>query len=213
MKKDFLFSLDRPNLLAQRVNELRKELTAWDPQRLAINTASTFVSNDLGSGHFQFSYWQEDTQLSYPAFLATSVAIQKELGIAHQALILYYFATSHPQPLTEKWISFAELPDGRFYSQAFQSYTGNVLRRHFTDEVERLEDAARTFKGNPYPFADRAFIFWVFPRVPLLLVYWQGDEDFPPNYQILFDVSVVSYLPTDACAIAGSMLTRKLLSG
>jgi len=72
--------------------------------------------------------------------------------------------------------------------------------------------AIQKLKGVEVSFADRAFLFWVFPRVPLLLVYWQGDEDFPPNSQILFDACVASYLPTDACAIAGSMLTRKLIA-
>jgi hypothetical protein len=50
------------------------------------------------------------------------------------------------------------------------------------------------------------------PRVSLLTVYWQGDEDFPSSAQILFGVEVKHYLPTDACAIAGSMLTRQLVS-
>ncbi len=212
MKKDFEFSLDRPNQLAQRVQELRKELAVWDAWQLAKNTATTFHPSNSGQGIFQFSYWQDEARLSYPYFIARSTNVQGELGVAHQALILYYFITARPQPLTERWISFAELPDGRFYAQAFQGYTGIVLQRHFADQIDRLEAAVQQHKGIPFPFADKAYLFWVLPRVPLLLVYWQGDEDFPPNYQILFDASIAHYLPTDACAIAGSMLTRKLVS-
>lgn len=212
MKKDVFFSLDRPNLLQKRVQELRDELSIWDAHQLALNTDCPFFPTDQGSGYFQFPYWQEITHLSYPSFLATSAQQQKELGVAHQALILYYFVTARAAPLTERWISFAELPDGRFYTQAFQGYTGTLLARHFAERVAEFEAAAKKHQGVDYPFADRAYLFWVFPRVPLLVVYWQGDEDFPPNYQILFDASVASYLPTDACAIAGSMLTRKLIS-
>ncbi len=212
MKKDFFTSLDRPNLLAQRVRELRNELAAWNPQQLALNTATSLTFTEQDSGYFRFPYWQEDTRLSYPTFVATSADFGTELGIAHQALILYYFVTARPQALTEKWVSFAELPEGRFYVQAFQGYTGHVLAGHYGDRVDRLEVAAQKLKGEIYPFGNRAYLFWVLPRVPLLLVYWQGDEDFPPNYQILFDASAASYLPTDACAIAGSMLTRKLTS-
>jgi hypothetical protein len=212
MNKDFSFSPHQPNQLEQRIDELRAILATRDPQQLAYNTAASYTSNTTQSGFFQFAYWQVEIQLSYPSFIATSVEEQKELGIANQALILYYFLTARPQSLMEKWISFAELPEGRFYNQAFQGYTGTVLIRHFGDHIERLEQAVLLIKGTPYPFGDRAFLFWVLPRVPLLLVYWQGDEDFQPSYQILFDASVTSYLPTDACAIAGSMLTRKLTS-
>ncbi|MCX8061078.1 MAG: DUF3786 domain-containing protein [Anaerolineales bacterium] len=212
MKRDVFFSFDRPNLLEKRVQELRDELSIRDAQQLAINTASKYESINSSSGYFKFLYWQEQTLLSHPGFVALNAAQNKELGVAHQALILYYFVTACAQPLTEKWISFAELPDGRFYTQAFQGYTGSVLSRHFAERIDQFEAAAKKHKGIKYPFADRSYLFWVFPRVPLLVVHWHGDEDFPPNYQILFDASVASYLPTDACAIAGSMLTRKLIS-
>lgn len=211
MKNAFL-SFDQPNLLAQRVQALRDQLAILNPQQIAINTAANYFANEVGKAHFRFPYWQEEILLEVPTYLAISANDQKELEIAHQALILYYFITARPIPLTEKWVSFAELPDGRFYNQAFQGYTGNVLRRHFENQLERLGLAIQKLKGIAVPFADQAFLFWVFPRVPLLLVYWQGDEDFPPNYQILFDACVASYLTTDACAIAGSMLTRKLIA-
>jgi len=45
----------------------------------------------------------------------------------------------------------------------------------------------------------------------LLAVYWQGDEDFPSTCQVLFDASASHYLPTDAYAILGSTLTRRLI--
>ncbi|PWH16158.1 MAG: hypothetical protein DDG59_09765 [Anaerolineae bacterium] len=211
MRKDFV-SLDQPNQLAQRVQALRHQLSAWDPQQLATNTATSLIRDHSGEGYFQFLYWQEATLLNIPSFSAISANTKKELGIAHQALILYYFITARPHPLTEKWISFAELPDGRFYTQAFQGYTGGVIRRHFENQLDKLEEAVKKLNGVAYSFADRAYLFWVLPRVPLLLVYWQGDEDFPPNYQILFDACVASYLPTDACAIAGSMLTKRLIA-
>lgn len=211
MKKEFL-SFDQPNLLAQRVQALRDQLAILNPQQIAINTAANYFAKEVGKAHFRFPYWQEEIIVKVPTYQAFSANDQTELGVAHQALILYYFITARPIPLTEKWVSFAELPDGRFYNQAFQAYTGNVLRRHFGNQLERLELAIQKLKGIAVPFADRAFLFWVFPRVPLLLVYWQGDEDFPSNYQILFDACVASYLPTDACAIAGSMLTRKLIA-
>ncbi|MFN2105113.1 MAG: DUF3786 domain-containing protein [Candidatus Promineifilaceae bacterium] len=41
-------------------------------------------------------------------------------------------------------------------------------------------------------------------------VCWLGDEDFPTSYRILFDRSIEHHLPTDACAILGSMLTTRL---
>ena len=56
-----------------------------------------------------------------------------------------------------------------------------------------------------------SYKFIALPKVPLAVVFWCGDEDFPPSCKILFDSSVSKFLPTDACAILGSMLTQKIL--
>jgi len=60
-------------------------------------------------------------------------------------------------------------------------------------------------------FGSASFIYNALPRIPMMVTYWLGDEDFPSSCKILFDASAPHYLPTDACAILGSMLTRKLL--
>jgi hypothetical protein len=46
----------------------------------------------------------------------------------------------------------------------------------------------------------------------LAVVFWAGDEDLPASYQVLFEATAAHHLPTDACAIAGSMLTRQLIA-
>jgi hypothetical protein len=45
-----------------------------------------------------------------------------------------------------------------------------------------------------------------------MLTYWLGDEDFPSSCKVLFDESASHYLPIDACAILGGMLTRKIIA-
>jgi hypothetical protein len=66
--------------------------------------------------------------------------------------------------------------------------------------------------GVTEDFADVSFRFQALPYVPVLAVCWQGDEDFPSSYQLLFDAHTPSHLPTDGCAILGSMLTRRLIA-
>jgi hypothetical protein len=49
------------------------------------------------------------------------------------------------------------------------------------------------------------------PRLSLLAAYWAGDEDFPASMRVLFDAAAEHHLPMDVCAIAGGMLTRRIL--
>ncbi|MFZ5820924.1 MAG: DUF3786 domain-containing protein, partial [Chloroflexota bacterium] len=59
-------------------------------------------------------------------------------------------------------------------------------------------------------FGDVAYAFQALPRLPLLVNFWCGDEDFPSTCKILFDKSLSHYLPTDVAAILGGMLARRL---
>jgi hypothetical protein len=58
---------------------------------------------------------------------------------------------------------------------------------------------------------DAGYAFTVLPRVHLGLVYWEGDEEFPSQAQVLFEDTAAHYLPTDGLAILGSQLVDKVL--
>jgi hypothetical protein len=212
MQKPGKPSTDHDNLLLPRMGELRTRLAKADPLQLSRNAGSEFTPLSPGTGEFHLLFWEKEICLNFPGLIAQDRLTGKDLGIANQAMLLYYFATADGTPLSNQWISFTDLPDGKFYSQAFQGYTGMELFRHFGNNLALFVEAAHNSGGGDYPFGDAAFVFRVLPRILLLLVCWQGDDEFPASYQILFDASASHYLPTDACAIAGSMLTRKLLS-
>ena len=144
-------------------------------------------------------------------FIAFDVQDGTACDVVTQAMLAYYFHTSDGTPIRGEWIAFSELPDGQFYASAFQGYTGSKLARTFGDKID-LFARQRPSNGRAQPFGDAAFAFQALPRVPVAVVCWLGDEDFPSSYSILFDDSIHHHLPTDACAILGSMLTAKLSS-
>jgi len=129
-----------------------------------------------------------------------------------QVLLLYYLITSDDAPLTGHWVSFAELPDGRTYNAAFQGYSGDEIVKAFGFDLDAFKSACVNAGGEPTEIGSASFIFQALPRVPLMLTYWLGDEDFPSSCKILFDESACHYLPIDACAVLGSTLTRKVIA-
>ena len=200
------------NLLLSRLSEIRSILNTRDVNLLARNTGASYQINDAEKGVFRIPVWGDLVEVTSPDFVAYPTNSIQPLNAVIQGLILYHFLTADGTPESGSLISFSELPDGRFYTQAFQGYTGGELARHFKDDLASFRDAAKNQAGIPQRVGDAAFTFRLFPNVNLAAVCWLGDEDFPTNYQILFDASVAHHLPTDACAIAGSLLTRKLIS-
>lgn len=193
--------------LARRVAELHAELRQQDVFVLAQKAGATWEN-----GRFHLHIWSQPVTITPPDFAAHG-ADGQALDTFTQAQLAYYLHTTDGTPLAREWIAFTELPDGQFYTAAFQGYTGNELAKAFGNGVEKLGETAVALGGAPLPFADCAYAFRVLPHVAVMVACWQGDEDFPPSYRILFDGNTSHHLPTDACAIIGSTLTRRLIRG
>jgi len=196
--------------LALRVDELRAALRLVPANLLAERTGATFHVLDPGRGEFSLSLFDSLLAVSFPEL----VAFEKRdhpFPPYIQALVIYYFHTADGAPLAGEWISFADLPDGRIYDPAFQGYSGNEVVKAFGLDVERFRRACEQAGGRPENLGDAAYSFQALPRLPLLVNFWCGDEDFPSTCKILFDRSIGHYLPTDVAAILGGMLARKLI--
>lgn len=210
MKKNPFFPPEgeRPDHLSQRIAQLHASLRDADPLLLSARAGAAY---DHQEHAFRLPVWENEVLISFPDFVARDAASGRPVNAFVQALIAYYFCTADGTPPAGRWISFSELPDGIFYVQAFQSYTGRELGRHFGNDVAAFSWAAEKCGGDAIALGDAAYVFQVLPRVVLATVAWQGDEDFPPSYRLLFDAAVDHYLTTDACAVLGSALTRRLL--
>ena len=202
---------DARNYLAERVTELRLELRDRDTAVLSANTGATFEGLGPNQGQFCLPVWGHEAIVTWPGFVGQDAETSQPMPAMMQAMLAYYFHTANGVPLAGQWIAFSELPDGQFYTAAFQSYTGNELAKVFGNDVAAFQGAAVALDGRFEPMGDAAFAFSVLPRVSILVVCWQGDEDFPPSYRALFDANVRYQLPTDACAILGSTLTQRLI--
>ncbi len=206
----------QPPQIFERIAQLRQRLLNIAPSQLAHQTGALFVTQQAGQGRFEFIFLNNQITLPIPEWQAYESQTGQELGVTALALILYYFSTADGTAESTHWISFSELPDGRFYNQAFQGYTGLELSRIYQKDFCAFEKAATAAGGvlpppEVRPISDHMFWFQVLPRISLFLVGWQGDEDFPPSFQVLFNANIHHFLPTDVCAVLGSMLIRKVI--
>lgn len=201
--------------LERRAGELRQQLRSTAPEVIANRARAVFVPSAAGAGEFRFHLFQIPVTGAYPDFIFTSGAAP--LPEFQQALLLYYLATADGEPLGGEWVSFAALPGGRLYDQAFQGYSGTRLRNtavqaggedQFLDLMER---ASLALGGQRVDIGAAAFAFLALPALPVLISCWPGDEDFPSSCKVLFDASATHYLPIDGCAILGSHLVSRLV--
>ncbi len=128
-----------------------------------------------------------------------------------QSLILTYLYTSDGTPPIERWMGFRELPNGLFYAQAFQGYTGTELARDLSGDVAAFQQASERLQGAPLALGEAGYAFQVLPRLKLAVIMWSGDDEFPAQAQVLFQESAPHYLMTDGLAIVGSLLIGQIV--
>jgi hypothetical protein len=192
--------------LARRADELRIKIRGRDPEKLAASSGAVFEN-----GIYRLDLFGKPLRFSFPECQALDAASGAVLPTFLQALLLYYFVTADGTPPARKWVSFADLPGGRMYAQAFQGYSGNEVVKVFGLDVNAFRQACESCGGARLEMGEAAYQFQALPLLPLAITYWPGDDDFPSTSKILFDASACHYLPIDACAILGGMLTRKVL--
>ena len=200
-----------PDIKHSIISEMIEKLTRIDPRQLSKNTGVAFRATEERMGEFQLGFFDEGLTITYPDFVVRNSVKGEQVPEHIRGLFLYYFTTADGTPLEGRWVALAELPGGGFYNQAFQGYSGNRLVKAFGNDIDAFEKSAVSFNGTPEPYGDLGLCFQALPNVPLLAVYWKGDEEFTPSAKVLFDRSACHYLPTDLCAFLGSVLTEKLI--
>ncbi|MBM3123542.1 MAG: DUF3786 domain-containing protein [Chloroflexi bacterium] len=195
--------------LADRADELRAELQLRDPCQVAANSGVTLIDLGSGRGELHIPFWDKVYTFSWPELICSEEQVL--LPAFQQTLLLYYLNTADGAPATGRWVSFADLPGGRFYHPAFQGYSGDEVVKAFGVDLDSFRRACRSAGGCEIARGDASFLFIALPRLSLMMTYWLGDEDFPSSCKVLFDESACHYLPIDGCALMGSNLVRRLL--
>lgn len=162
-------------------------------------------------GQLRLTLLWRDYCITPPEFSVRRVEDGQAADPFTTSLILTYLAWSDGTPPGGGWIGFRDLPNGTFYAQAFQSYSGNRLVRELSGGLPALRRAARALGGQALDVGSVGYAFDVLPRLRLATVYWEGDEEFPAQAQVLFERSAPHYMPTDGLAILGSQLVGRLL--
>jgi hypothetical protein len=193
--------------MVRRLDELREELRTRDP----FNVAG-YSDGSVEGDTILLTYWGQSVALSWPALEAFSPPEGPPCSIFDTAMLLYYLHTADGSPLADRWIGFRELPDGGFYHQAFQGYSGNQIAKVFGDAPEAFALAAKAIGGQSLPaLAPHAYFFHPLPRIRLAATLWPGDDEFPTKASVLFDAACGHYMPTDGLAILGSGLSKRLI--
>ncbi len=167
------------------------------------------VKYDEGAQEFIVPFLKKNYRVTYPSGEVYHPE-EKDVPLDTQILILHYLYHAEGVPLHHKWISFKELPSGQIYITPFHNRAIRPLIKYFGNNTSALIKAGLALGGEKKEFGDASVTIPVFPMVPVTYIVWEGDDEFPPSGNVLFDSSAPHYLPTEDYAVIGSKVVFEL---
>jgi hypothetical protein len=134
----------------------------------------------------------------------------EDIDLKDRILILHYLITAKGTPNTGKLIGFKQVPGGLFEYASFSREVLIPLLDYFGKKPELLAEAAVNLGGSEAGYGNAAVSIKAFPNVPVVIVLWRGDDEFPPNASILFDSTVADYLSTEDMSVLCGRIVEKL---
>jgi len=199
----------------QALNLASEQLRDKDPEVLASLSGAVTGRDKESRKTLVLNALNQKVSITWPDLTFVSEKPEEEIPIQQQILYLHYLCgawSSKGAKATGEWISFQEIPDGRFYMDAFQRRAKNPMVMTFGEKPDLLLKVATELYGAvPFNQGDVSVVVTALPLVPVALILWKGDEEFPPEGNILFDRSVIGVLSAEDVAWLSGMVVYPMI--
>jgi hypothetical protein len=188
----------------------REEWAGQDAQQAAALSGAAYQKGPDGT-LLQFPFIDKAITVTWPEGKILGPDPAKELTLQEQVLILHYLLKASGTPTTGQWITFREIPSGEFYYSAFVQRAKEPLVKTFGHQPQFLAELGIRRGGVKREEGDVCICFQAFPKIPVCLILWTGDDEFPPDGNVLFDASIVHYLIAEDAAVLAGMVVYPLI--
>ena len=123
-----------------------------------------------------------------------------------QTFLLRYLLESKCVSWGGQWKTFREMPWGEMY---IKPYTGRVLTRAaftFGFRLAAFAAAAEKMGAAKLSHGDAGYEFSLIGPYKMQILVWEGDDEFPPNAQIIYSDNFAEGFAAEDRVVAGDIL-------
>lgn len=174
-----------------------------DPQEASARTGAAFDGEAFTLRLVNATY-----RLTWPDYTITA---DREDAFALKALpgqtfLLRWLLEGKRLPAHGAYRTFRDMPWGELYIQPF---TGRCLTRaaySFGTRVPAFCAAMERLGAKKLPHGDAGYELELLPGYPMQLIVWEGDDEFPPNSQLLYSDNFADSFSAEDRVVAGDIL-------
>jgi len=124
--------------------------------------------------------------------------------------LLFLAKNRQVHPLCNELVTVADLRESQYFKGP-HCLPVEGLQERFGQDLPGFQRVARFLGGEPLAMADAAFVLRPLPRLPVAVLLWLGDDEFPPLVNFLFDRSVEAYLSASGIWLLANLVSSTFL--
>ena len=127
----------------------------------------------------------------------TGKFIVDDLKFLSRLSILRYLIHAKKTSESGRLIKPTDLPGGDFFQFGTHVLPLETFAGRFGDDPQAFIEKGRQLGGSQQSYGDVSIQLYPFPRFPIMLIIWSGDEEFPSKASLLLDENCSSHIPID----------------
>ena len=150
--------------------------------------------------------------ISHPEYSIRAVDGGNLPPLPTQTFLLRYLLEAKTVAWQGQWKTFREMPWGELY---IKPYTGRVLTRAaftFGTRVQKFRAACEKMGATPLKHGDAGYLFDLIGGYQMQILVWEGDDEFPPNAQIIYSDNFADGFAAEDRVVAGDILISAIKS-
>lgn len=150
--------------------------------------------------------------IAWPDYAIRALDGDKVPPLLTQTFLLRYLLECREVAWQGQWKTFREMPWGELY---IKPYTGRVLTRAaftFGTRVQKFREACEKMGAIPLKHGDAGFQFDLIGSYQMQILVWEGDDEFPPNAQVLYSDNFADGFAAEDRVVAGDILITTIKS-
>ena len=174
---------------------------ALDPQEAAARTGAKWDGKE-----FFVTLLGAEYAISHPDYAIRSLDGEKLPPLPTQTFLLRYLLECKQAPWRGEWKTFREMPWGEMY---IKPYTGRVLTRAaftFGFRLAAFRAACEKLGGVKLSHGDAGYEFTLIGDYKIRILVWEGDDEFPPNAQVIYSDNFAEGFAAEDRVVAGDIL-------
>ena len=120
-----------------------------------------------------------------------------KLGHFSRLPILWYLINAKDIPLSGELRRPSDLSGGQIYLQGSHVLPLDGIAQRYGSDISGFLSRGRELGGESLSYGDASIRLFPFPRVPVTVVLWKGDDEFASRCTLLLDSTCEVHLPAD----------------